>query len=57
MFAMEWPPKSGRQADFPEVDRGDFFPIELAKQKVKPAQRPLIEELAAALSFPLKRDY
>lgn len=48
-FAMEWPPKSGRQVEFPEVDRGEFFDVDVAKNKIKPGQETLIDELAAML--------
>jgi Predicted NTP pyrophosphohydrolase len=44
-FSLEWPPKSGKQAEFPEVDRADFFNLEGAKTKINPAQIPLLEEL------------
>src|SRR3954470_5515017 len=37
-FTMEWPPKSGRQAEFPEVDRAEFFDLPTARQKINPAQ-------------------
>lgn len=43
-FTMEWPPKSGRQMDFPEMDRADFFDIDAARRKIKAAQMPLVEE-------------
>ena len=43
-FTMEWPPKSGRQMEFPEIDRADFFDMELAAKKIKAAQMPLVEE-------------
>jgi predicted NUDIX family NTP pyrophosphohydrolase len=45
-FEMEWPPKSGKTASFEEVDRADWFDVETAKQKIIPAQMPLIDELA-----------
>jgi predicted NUDIX family NTP pyrophosphohydrolase len=45
-FKMEWPPKSGRFQDCPEVDRAGFFRMAEAKRKVNPAQVPLLEELA-----------
>jgi predicted NUDIX family NTP pyrophosphohydrolase len=35
---MEWPPKSGRMATFPEIDRTDFFTLEAAKKKMHPAE-------------------
>ena len=44
-FRMEWPPKSGRFAEFPEVDRCEFFTIEQAVRKIKNTQVPLIEAL------------
>src|SRR6266481_5537086 len=43
-FSMEWPPKSGKQAEFPEVDRAEFFKLEDAKAKINPAQISLLEE-------------
>lgn len=48
-FVIEWPPHSGRQATFPEIDRAEFFTLEQARSKIKPAQTPLLEELAAML--------
>ncbi|HEY1375744.1 MAG TPA: NUDIX domain-containing protein [Gemmataceae bacterium] len=44
-FTMEWPPKSGRRAEFPEIDRAEFFDVPVAKRKVKAAQGALIDEL------------
>jgi predicted NUDIX family NTP pyrophosphohydrolase len=44
-FSMEWPPRSGRQSEFPEVDRAEFFNLEDAKTKINSAQIPLLEEL------------
>ena len=44
-FRMEWPPRSGKFADFPEVDRAAWFNPETAKQKINPAQAALITEL------------
>jgi predicted NUDIX family NTP pyrophosphohydrolase len=44
-FTMEWPPRSGKQAEFPEVDRAQFFNLEDAKIKINPAQIPLLEEV------------
>jgi predicted NUDIX family NTP pyrophosphohydrolase len=48
-FAMEWPPRSGRTQDFPEIDRAEFFPIELAKEKINQAQVELLDRLAAVI--------
>ena len=44
-FTMEWPPKSGQQKQFPEIDRAEFFDLETARRKVKAAQVGLIDEL------------
>lgn len=44
-FTMEWPPKSGRQMEFPEMDRADFFDVPAALRKIKAGQEALIEEL------------
>ena len=45
-FSLEWPPGSGRLQQFPEVDRADFFELAQARQKLNPAQVPLLEELS-----------
>ena len=44
-FAMEWPPRSGRQREFPEVDRAEWFEPERAREKILAAQAELIERL------------
>lgn len=49
LFTMEWPPKSGKRAKFPEVDRAEFLNVKTASRKIKPAQLPLIEELTALM--------
>ena len=49
MFTMEWPPKSGRTAEFPEVDRADWFTIEAARTVINSAQRAFLDRLADAL--------
>lgn len=48
-FSIEWPPRSGRQQDFPEIDRVEWFGLEEARRRLKPAQVPFIERLVAAL--------
>jgi predicted NUDIX family NTP pyrophosphohydrolase len=48
-FAIEWPPRSGRQQTFPEVDRAAWFPIDVARRKINPAQAALLDELTAAV--------
>ena len=44
-FSMEWPPHSGVQSEFPEVDRAEWFDIKTAKQKILPGQAPFIDQL------------
>jgi predicted NUDIX family NTP pyrophosphohydrolase len=44
-FALEWPPRSGSEREFPEVDRAEWFEPERAEQKILPAQAPLIDRL------------
>ena len=48
-FEMEWPPRSGKLASFPEVDRIAYFTVAVARRKILPGQRPFIEELLALL--------
>ena len=45
LFSMEWPPRSGRQQEFPEVDRAAWFPIGAAREKILESQMPLLDEL------------
>lgn len=49
-FKMEWPPDSGRQESFPEVDRAGWFSLDVAKQKIIPGQCPFLERLEAMLT-------
>jgi predicted NUDIX family NTP pyrophosphohydrolase len=49
-FEMEWPPRSGRKARFPEIDQGRWFFIAEAKRRILPAQAPILDELAALVS-------
>ena len=44
-ITMEWPPGSGRQIEFPESDRAEFFDLPTARRKIKAGQEGLIEEL------------
>jgi len=50
LFELEWPPRSGKRQKFPEVDRGAWFPIEIARSRINPAQAGLIQELTECLS-------
>ena len=49
-FALEWPPKSGRMQEFPEVDRAAWLPMREAREKVLAAQAVLLDELEGKLS-------
>jgi predicted NUDIX family NTP pyrophosphohydrolase len=44
-FEIEWPPRSGKQQAFPEVDRAAWFPGPLALRKINKGQAPLIAQL------------
>lgn len=46
-FTMEWPPRSGREQEFPEVDRGGWFTLNEARTKLHKGQIALIERLEA----------
>jgi len=48
-FTMEWPPRSGQQKHFPEIDRAEFFDLATARRKIKSGQVGLIDELEAVL--------
>ncbi|MET3980582.1 putative NUDIX family NTP pyrophosphohydrolase [Mucilaginibacter sp. UYP25] len=48
-FEIEWPPKSGKRASFPEIDRAGWFTIDEAKVKMIPGQVGMIEELEELL--------
>jgi predicted NUDIX family NTP pyrophosphohydrolase len=48
-FSIEWPPHSGKQKDFPEVDRAAWFGVESAKVKILKGQAALIDELQRIL--------
>jgi predicted NUDIX family NTP pyrophosphohydrolase len=48
-FTMEWPPRSGAEREFPEVDRAEWFDPDLARRKIIAAQVELIERLLERL--------
>jgi predicted NUDIX family NTP pyrophosphohydrolase len=48
-FTMEWPPRSGRRREFPEVDRAGWFDPATAREKLLPAQAELVDRLLATL--------
>ena len=49
MFEMEWPPRSGRNQSFPEIDRIAYFKLATARRKILSGQRPFIEDLIGRL--------
>jgi predicted NUDIX family NTP pyrophosphohydrolase len=44
-FSMEWPPRSGQQREFPEVDRAGWFELDAARAKILEGQAPLLDGL------------
>ena len=46
---VEWPPNSGRLIEIPEVDRGSWFSLDEAKERIKSTQIPLLDRLSEAL--------
>jgi predicted NUDIX family NTP pyrophosphohydrolase len=49
MFSMQWPPRSGRIQEFPEVDRAQWFGLDEAREKLNPAQVELLDRLSHIL--------
>jgi predicted NUDIX family NTP pyrophosphohydrolase len=49
-FSMQWPPHSGKQQEFPEIDRAEFFDLPTARTKIKAGQEKLLDELEKILS-------
>jgi predicted NUDIX family NTP pyrophosphohydrolase len=46
-FPLEWPPRSGKMQQFPEVDRAGWFDLDAARRKLLPAQREFLDRLRA----------
>lgn len=44
-FRLEWPPKSGKTQEFPEIDQAFFFDLDTARQKINPAQIAFLDRL------------
>jgi predicted NUDIX family NTP pyrophosphohydrolase len=47
---VEWPPRSGRRIDIPEVDRGEWFSIPAARERILKSQEPLLDALLRKLT-------
>ena len=52
LFSMEWPPRSGRTREFPEIDRAQWFSIPDARVSVASSQRALLDHLIRILEHP-----
>ena len=52
VFTLEWPPRSGRQQEFPEADRAAWFSLEEARRRILPAQAPFLDRLDLRLGAP-----
>ena len=50
LFSLEWPKGSGRMQEYPEVDRGEWFPLEIARQKILKGQLGFLDRLALHLA-------
>ena len=51
-FELEWPPKSGRMQEFPEIDRAAWFSLDEARAKIHAGQAGLLDQLTALLQLP-----
>lgn len=51
-FEMEWPPRSGRSATFPEVDRARFFRLAEARERMHEAERVFLDRLESSIFLP-----
>jgi predicted NUDIX family NTP pyrophosphohydrolase len=49
-FKVEWPPRSGREAEFPEIDRAEWFDLATARRKLVRAQAAFVDRLEQALA-------
>jgi len=49
-FTLEWPPRSGKEREFPEVDRAEWLGLTAAREKINPAQAAFLDRLEDALA-------
>jgi predicted NUDIX family NTP pyrophosphohydrolase len=52
-FEMEWPPRSGRKMEFPEVDRGSWYSVEEARRRLTPGQIIFVDRLLQKVGIPI----
>ena len=52
LFSMEWPPKSGKTQEFPEVDRAAWFSVPEARHRILNGQLGFIDQLTVLLGMP-----
>ena len=51
-FKLEWPPKSGKMMEVPEIDKGGWFNLTAAKEKIIPSQSAFLDQLVVKLNLP-----
>ena len=55
VFTLEWPPKSGKMQEFPEVDSGSWYSLAMARRKIVKAQSDFLTRLVLQLEISPKR--
>lgn len=50
-FKLEWPPKSGKMKEFPEIDKAEWFAVAVAKEKINPGQAVFLDRLVQILGL------
>ena len=53
-FTIEWPPKSGRQQEFPEIDRAEWFSMDEARTRIVKGQTGFLDRLLTAIPADLR---
>jgi predicted NUDIX family NTP pyrophosphohydrolase len=51
-FSLEWPPRSGRRQEFPEIDRAAWFTLDEARRRILKSQAPFLDDLERIVSGP-----
>ena len=49
-FMLEWPPRSGRMQNYPEIDRAAWFSLDAARERILPSQAPILDLLETELA-------